>query len=136
MKKAMALALVLIMALAFAGSATAANYTAARFDIATSSITEFKTGCYDLKKKDNSWYVSLTESSSNLSPTHRAVARVHQFENAVSATWVYSGSNSTVHPYTADCQGYQKHISFRARLDDRDSGLLEFHGYFNYIKWY
>lgn len=47
MKKAMALALVLIMAFAFAGSAMAANYTAARFDIATSSTTEFKTGCYD-----------------------------------------------------------------------------------------
>lgn len=50
-EKAMALALVLIMAFAFAGSAMAANYTAARFDIATSSTTEFKTGCYDLKRK-------------------------------------------------------------------------------------
>ena len=58
-EKAMALVLVLIMVFAFAGSAMAANYTAARFDIATSSTTEFKTGCYDLKKKEQFMVTSL-----------------------------------------------------------------------------
>lgn len=129
MKKAMALVLVLIMVFAFAGSSLAERKW---FDIVTESTTEFKTGCYDITKTTNLWQVSLSTSSSNLSPTHRAVARVHKGTDVASATWVYSGPSAESHGYGVNYQGYKSGLSFRGRLDNRDSGLLEFHGYFVY----
>ena len=133
MKKFIAMILVLVLICAVTSNAMAALSRFDKwFDIVTTSTTEFQTGCSGIYKSDNRWYIVLSESSSNLSATHRAVARVHKGSTAASATWVYSGPSSTVHPYTANCQGYQENLSFRGRLDNRDSGLLEFHGYFYY----
>lgn len=127
MKKILAVALTLSLVLAFANSAMAVG---SRFDIVTSSTTSFKTGCYGLRLGGSYWFVRLDEDMSNLSPTHRAVVRVHQGENPISAKWVYSGPNETEHPHTFT--GTVANASFRGRLDDRDSGLLEFHGYFHH----
>lgn len=131
MKKMIALMLVLTLILTFAGSAMAVGENKP-FHIQTDSTTEFMTGCYGITKTGNYWHIRVSTSTSNLSDTHRAVARVHQLANAASATWVYSGPNSTSHPYTADCQNLRYNISFRGRLDNRDSGTLQFHGDFYY----
>lgn len=135
MKKKVAFLLALVMAFALAGSALASDnehmvtmrYT---FHITTSSTSEYQVGCSGIEKTENRWYIILDESRSNLSPTHRAVTRVHDGYNAASATWVYSGPSRNEHPYNADCQGVKNNLSYRGRLDDRDSGVLEFHGTF------
>ena len=119
----------LSLVLAFAGSAMGVE---TRFDIVTTSTTSFKTGCYGINKTGAYWFVRLDEDMSNLSPTHRAVTRVHKGYDPISAKWVYSGPNETYHGYNALYQGPVSGVSFRARLDDRDSGTLEFHGYFHH----
>ena len=129
MKKILAVVLTLSLVLAFAGSAMADRN---RFDIVTTSTTSFQTGCSVEKKTDNHWFVRLDEEMSNLSSTHRAVCRVHQGSTAISPTWVYSGPNETDRSYNTGYQGEQRNISFRGRLDNRDSGTLEFHGYFHH----
>lgn len=127
MKKILAVVLTLSLVLAFTGSAMAVG---TRFDIVTSSTTSFKTGCTVDELKNTYWFMRLDEDLSNLSPTHRAVTRIHQGVNPISATWVYSGPNETEHPHTyKDGAGV---VSYRGRLDNRDSGTLEFHGYFHY----
>ena len=127
MKKILAVVLTLSLVLAFAGSAMADRN---RFDIVTTSTTSFQTGCYGITKTGPRWFIKLDEDMSNLSPTHRAVVRIHEGYNAISATWVYSGPNETEHGYNSGKTGTVNNVSFRGRLDDRDSGLLEFHGYF------
>ena len=130
MKKMIAVVLVLTMVMAFASSAMA---TSESFHIVTTSTTSFMTGCTAAGKTDNHWFIRLDEERSNLSPTHRAVCRVHQSATAVSATWVYSGPNETDRAYNANFLGDQSAtISFRGRLDNRDSGTLEFHGTFHH----
>ena len=129
MKKILAVVLTLSLVLAFAGSAMAVG---TRFHIVTSSTTSFQTGCSVERKTGNHWFVRLDEEMSNLSPTHRAVVRIHEGYNAISATWVYSGPNETEHGYNSGKTGTVYNVSFRGRLDNRDSGLLEFHGYFHH----
>ncbi|MEG1360788.1 MAG: hypothetical protein RSE23_14100 [Clostridia bacterium] len=128
MKKTIAIVLVLTMVFAFASSAMAVG---TRFDIVTSSTTSLMTGCSGLRLTGTYWFMRLDENTSNLSPTHRAVTRVHQGTNPISATWVYSGPNETNHPHTFNKYS-TTNASFRGRLDDRDSGTLEFHGYFHH----
>lgn len=128
MKKMIAVVLVLTMVMAFASSAMAIG---TRFDIVTESTTSFKTGCYNIKPIGTRWFMRLDEDMSNLSSTHRAVTRVHQGTTPISATWVYSGPNETEHPHTYKSSNTDL-LSYRGRLDDRDSGLLEFHGYFHH----
>lgn len=127
MKKIIAVVLVLTMILAFASSALAIG---TRFDIVTSSTSSLMTGCSGLRLSGNYWFMRLDEDMSNLSSTHRAVTRVHQGTNPISATWVYSGPNETEHTHTFS--GTTANASYRGRLDNRDSGLLEFHGYFHH----
>ena len=127
MKKILAVVLTLSLVLAFAGRAMAVG---TRFHIVTSSTTSFQTGCSVAELKDTYWFMRLDEDMSNLSPTHRAVTRVHQGVNPISATWVYSGPSETEHTHT-----YKENAgnaSYRGRLDNRDSGTLEFHGYFHH----
>ena len=127
MKKMLAVVLVLTMVMAFSNSAMAAYK---RFDIVTESTSAFKTGCSSMLLQDHYWFMRLDEDMSNLSSTHRAVTRVHQGTTPISATWVYSGPNETDHPHTFT--GSVANASYRGRLDDRDSGTLEFHGYFHH----
>lgn len=129
MKKMIALMLVLTLILTFAGSAMAVG---TRFDIVTASTTSFKTGCYGFMPTGTRWFIRLDEDMSNLSSNHRAVTRVHQGSTPISATWVYSGPNETEHPYGSNFNPEGMTISYRGRLDDRDSGTLEFHGYFHH----
>lgn len=131
MKKFVAFILAMVMVFACVVSAMAAPLRQGyKFDVSTTSTTEFKTGCSGMSKTENKWYISLNAGISNLSSTHRAVARVHHGYDAASATYVYSGPSTTVHGYNADCQGFMSGLSFRARLDNRDTGTLEFHGTF------
>ena len=133
MKKMIAVVLVLTMVMAFASSAMAASVSA-NFHISTSSTTTFQTGCSGMKLDGtNWWYIELDEAASNLSATHRAVTRVHQGTKAISATWVYSGPNTANRQHTYDPDGST--ASYRGRLDDRDSGTLEFHGKFIAFKY-
>ncbi len=131
MKKFVAFILAMVMVFTFAVSAMAVpqrkGYT---FHVTTTSTTVYQIGCSGIQKSENKWYISLNEKDSNLSPTHRAVARVHHGFDAASATYVYSGPSTNQHGYNADCQGYMDGLSFRARLDNRDTGTLEFHGTF------
>ena len=128
MKKMIAVVLVLTMVLAFASSAMAVPISK-NFHISTSSTTSFQTGCSGMNlSTTNWWYIELDEAASNLSATHRAVTRVHQGTKAISATWVYSGPNTTNRQHTFS--GNTPLASFRGRLDDRDSGTMEFHGKF------
>ena len=129
MKKMIAVVLVLTMVLAFASSAMA---TGTRFDIVTDSTSSLKTGCVVASKTGAHWFMRLDEDMSNLSSTHRAVVRIHEGANAISATWVYSGPNETERGYNAGKAGTVYNVSFRGRLDNRDSGLLEFHGYYHH----
>lgn len=131
MKKCIAIILTLAITFAFATSAMAEVVTMKYgFDVTTSSTSHFSIGCNGIEKTENQWYISLRTASSNLSETHRAVTRVHCGYDAASPTFVYSGANTTRRGYNADYQGFQSGLSFRARLDNRDSGTLEFHGTF------
>lgn len=131
MKKCIAIVLTLVMTFALATSAMAEMVTMRySFDVSTSSTSVFSIGCTGIQKTEDKWYISLNTSSSNLSETHRAVARVHCGYDAASPKFVYSGPSTTPHGYNANYQGYQSGLSFRARLDNRDSGTLEFHGTF------
>lgn len=126
MKKFIALILALVLVLSMASFAFAEP-----FDISTSSTSVYAIGCsYNKVYNSPGWYISISESRSNLSPTHRAVARCHNKADAISATWVYSGTNSSQHPYNTSAKAYISGATFRGRLDDRDSGTLEFHGTF------
>ncbi len=123
--------LVLVLALAITGTSLAERKTMRyNFGISTTSTTEYQIGCTGIQKSENEWYIVLDVNNSNLSPTHRAVTRVHNGANAASATWVYSGPSTTHHPYKTNCQGVMLNLSYRGRLDNRDSGTLEFYGQF------
>ncbi len=123
--------LVLVLALAITGTSLAERTTMRyNFGISTTSTTEYQIGCTGIQKSENEWYIVLDVNNSNLSPTHRAVTRVHNGANAASATWVYSGPSTTHHPYKTNCQGVMLNLSYRGRLDNRDSGTLEFYGQF------
>lgn len=131
MKKLSILLVALILTLTTLGSALAEPVTMRyTFDISTSNTSQYQIGCTGIEKTENKWYIVLDSSKSNLSSTHRAVTRVHNGADAASATWVYSGPNTTQHPYKANCQGVMSNLSYRGRLDNRDSGVLEFHGKF------
>lgn len=130
MKKFLALMMVAIMALTCVSSAFAAEYR--RFNISTDSIDIFQIGVANITKTGNTWHISVDEGASNLSETHRAVTRVHKGYDSASSTWVYSGQNYTRHPYKTAFLGKQSGISYRGRLDNRDTGWLEFHGNFYY----
>ena len=132
MKKLMAFLLALVMVFALASTALAADGVEMRygFHISTTSTSEYQIGCSGIQKTGNEWYIVLDTSRSNVSPTHRAVTRVHDGYNAASSTWVYSGPSTTSHPYKTNYQGAFFDLSYRGRLDDRDSGVLEFHGTF------
>lgn len=75
MKKSIAAILILTLILVFVGSAMAVG---SRFDIVTSSTSSFMTGCSDITKYNNAWFVRYNEDTSNITPTHRAVVRIHK----------------------------------------------------------
>lgn len=130
-KKLFVCMLTLVMIFSLAGSALAVEIPMTyAFHISTDSTTEYQIGCTGIEKTENKWYISLDTSRSNLSPTHRAVTRVHAGANAASSTWVYSGPSTTMHSYKTNYQGVQFNLSYRGRLDNRDWGVLEFHGTF------
>lgn len=129
MKKVIAIVMVLTMVFTFASSALAVG---TRFDIVTTSTSSLMTGCSGITKKDAHWFLKINTDTSNLSSTHRAVTRVHQGTEPISATWVYSGPNETDRAYNTGKGGTVSGVSFRGRLDNRDSGTLEFHGYFHH----
>lgn len=112
-----------------------ADYSQAPFSVETTSKMDFKVGTEKLNKKRGSdWYLSVNMDKSNISDTHRAVVRVYKGTEVISATWVYSGESTTPHGYNSDCQKGMNGITFRARLDTRDSGTLVFKGRFCYVK--
>ena len=75
MKKSIAAILILTLILVFVGSAMAVG---SRFDIVTSSTSSFMTGCSDITKYNNAWFVRYNEDTSKITPTHRAVVRIHK----------------------------------------------------------
>ena len=46
-----------------------------------SSTSSFMTGCSDITKYNNAWFVRYNEDTSNITPTHRAVVRIHKEHN-------------------------------------------------------
>lgn len=123
MKKILAVILTLSLVLGFVGSAMADRL---HFSIVTSDTTSFTVYPISGELKGNHWFIRLDEAQSNLSPTHRAVVRLYQGSTPISSTYVYSGPDETEHLHTYQAGGVP--ASFRARLDSRDSGVLEFHG--------
>ena len=125
MKKFVAAVLVVVMIFSVSSMAMAAS---TRFNIVTDSTTVLQIGTPKYNRTMTYWIVYVDMSTSNLSPTHRAVTRVHKGFDAVSATWVYSGENPTARGYNAGTANNVPGLTFRGRLDNRDSGTLEFHG--------
>ena len=125
MKKFIAAILVLTLVLAFASVAMAARTP---FHIVTDSTSIYQVGTPLYTRVAQSWYLDIDTSTSNVAPDHRAVTRVHLGVNAASATWVYSGANGTSHGYNSNIGLNQEGLTFRGRLDNRDSGTLQFHG--------
>ena len=125
MKKFVAGVLVVVMIFSVSSMAMAAS---TRFNIVTDSTTVLRIGTPKYNRTMTYWIVYVDMSTSNLSPTHRAVTRVHKGFDAVSATWVYSGENPTARGYNAGTANNVTGLTFRGRLDNRDSGTLEFHG--------
>ena len=124
MKKFIALVLAIAMLLSIASVASASSVN---FNISTSITSVFQVGTIQFARDNTYWWLDVDMRTSNVSDTHRAVTRVHCGVNAASAKWVYSGPNGTSHNYIT---GYDSGLTFRGRLDDRDSGQLEFHGKF------
>lgn len=93
MKKSIAAILILTLILVFAGSAMAVG---SRFDIVTSSTSSFMTGCSGITKLKNAWFVRYNEDTSNITPTHRAVVRIHKGTQPITPKWVYDS------PYERD----------------------------------
>lgn len=131
MKKLISAILVLTLVLAFASSAMAYEFKSLPFSFVTDSTSVFNVGP-KFDKVGNSWYIAFSESRSNVSPTHRAVTRVHLGAKAISATWVVSENTYSIHPYIPGYTATVRGATYRARLDDRDSGTLQFHGDFYY----
>lgn len=125
MKKFVAAVLVVVMIFSVSSMAMAAS---TRFNIVTDSTTVLQIGTPKYNRTMTYWIVYVDMSTSNLSPTHRAVTRVHKGFDAVSATWVYSGENPTARGYNTGTANDVTGLTFRGRLDNRDSGILEFHG--------
>ncbi|MEG0492605.1 MAG: hypothetical protein RR696_05335 [Clostridia bacterium] len=129
MKKIVVVIMALTIVFAITSSAMA---TGTPFNIVTDSTSVLQTGCSVAKKTGAHWFIRLNEETSNLSATHRAVVRVHKGAQSISATWVYGGPNETDRLYSASYQKEVTGISFRGRMDDRDTGTLEFHGTFHH----
>ncbi|MEG1155961.1 MAG: hypothetical protein RSD94_08810 [Acinetobacter sp.] len=127
MKKTIAIVMVLTMVFAFASSAMAVG---SRFDIVTSNTSSLVTGASGITKTGNAWFVRYNENTSNITATHRAVVRIHRGTQPITPTWVYDKPYELNRPYYPGYTTTVDGVSFRARLDDRDSGTLEFHGYF------
>lgn len=125
MKKLFSAVLVVVMVLSVTSMALAAS---TRFNIVTDSTTVLQVGTPQYNRTMQYWSVYVDMSTSNISPTHRAVTRVHKGYDAASATWVYSGENPTARGYKVGIALSETGLTFRGRLDNRDSGLLEFHG--------
>ena len=135
MRKLIALITALVLCFAIVGSAMADGVVGdgkAQFSVSTDSTTSYQIGVNNIRKTGSRWYIGVDESRSNISATHRAVSRVHKGATSISALWVYSGSNYNSHPYSTGYTGVVEGVSFRARLDNRDTGWLEFHGTFYY----
>ncbi|MEG1092547.1 MAG: hypothetical protein RSE38_14515 [Acinetobacter sp.] len=126
MKKSVAIILVLSLVLSIASVASAKTTD---FNIVTSSTNIYQVGTAKFDRNLNQWYVDINMSTSNIAADHRAVTRVHQGASVASATWVYSAYSDVPRGYIS---GYKTGLTYRGRLDDRDSGLLEFHGVFHY----
>lgn len=130
MKKIITMILMFAMVLSVAGLASADSRP---FDISTDSTSVYQVGTIVIPQKTNAtWCPYINEGTSNLSETHRAVTRVHKGATAISATWVYSKNTYEWHPYKTNYTGTVTGITYRGRLDTRDSGILEFHGDFHY----
>lgn len=132
MKKFVASIMVAIMICSCISAALASSTP---FNVSTTSTTELQIATRQVVKPESAkfWQISLDEERSNLSPTHRAVTRVHQGYNAISDTWVYSGPNYTQHDYKTLYKDKElTGVTYRGRLDNRDTGTLEFHGNFIY----
>jgi hypothetical protein len=128
MKKIIALVMCLAILCA---SVSALAYKTTSYSINTSSTSEYQIASSQVTTTGANWYI--TYSSGNLSGSHRAVTRVHKGATAISSTWVYSGSSTTSHPYKSGYTGGGvSGVTFRGRLDDRDSGTLLMSGNFNY----
>lgn len=127
MKKITALVLVGIMLLTGVSTALAAGESVP-FHIVTENTENYQIGTSKQKKTQKYWHISIDESTSNVTPTHRAVTRVHKGYDAISSTWVYEGQEYDRCPYKTNYTGVVDGITFRGRLDNRDSGVLEFHG--------
>ncbi len=130
MKKFCALILAVVLMLTMTSMAFAVSPSPVRFNISTDNTVNFQIGAANISKDGNYWHVSFNEETSNVTPTHRAVVRIHQGYNAISSKWVYEGQEYDQHPYKTNYTKPLSGVSFRARLDDRDSGILEFHGNF------
>ena len=115
MKKIVALVLSLLLLLSLASVAVAS----VPFHISTDSTTIFQVGTSQFQRNGTTWFLDVDMRTSNVSATHRAVTRVHHGVDAASATWVYSGPSGTSHPYIST---YTSGLTFRGRLDNRDSG--------------
>ncbi|MEG2267522.1 MAG: hypothetical protein RSC68_24735 [Acinetobacter sp.] len=129
MKKIIAAILVLTLVLTVASVAMAGD---ANFHIVTDSTSVYTVGHSPVDKTASKWTIRIDVAASNLSSTHRAVARVHKGSPAISATYVFTENTYNNYGYKQGYTGLVSGITFRSKLDDRDSGTLEFHGRFIY----
>lgn len=94
MKKFTAAILMLIM-ISSATTIAIAEFTGCTpFHIVSDNSSTWQTATAPVTKHGDYWYLIINEAMSNISPTVRAVVRVHKGPNPISATWVYSMPSS------------------------------------------
>lgn len=130
MKKLVSLLLCIVI-LCGAASAFAEEYDRIWYSIETSSTSVYSVGHTPVDKWRDDWYIGI-DSRSNVSSTHRAVGRVHCGAEAITPTFVFNGTSYNHHEYDTYWEYEAYGVTFRARLDNRDSGTLNFYGYYYY----
>lgn len=132
MKKLTAMILALVMTISAISLAIAQSTGCIPFHMVSDDSSTWQTLTAPVTKHGDSWYLTINSSLSNISPTLRALVRVHSGLRPISATWVYYGSSISYHPYSANAQGTVTNVTLHGCLDARDAGTVEMHGLFCY----
>lgn len=130
MKKTIFLALSILMICAISVSALA--YGNGSYDIYTDSTTDYMDGCpgTNYLNTGSNWRILI--ACGNVTSSHRLVMHIKSGSAIASSTWVYSYDSGNYHPYKTAYQGAGHQVRVWGRLDNRDSGMLEVAGPFEY----
>ena len=117
MKKRM-LAILMLLCISSVVSASV-NYTPSTFNCTTSDTVNYRSLTTPAESTGSQWHIEWDDNS-NIASNRRAVIRVHEGEEAASATWVYSTLSSSYHPYKSGFGNGDAMVELRGRLDNRD----------------